>query len=103
LCYVPWSIADGLRAALAEPPATLLVLPNGWVKVAAALPAVCADLRRTSLAEAWASYREAWRNEAVKAALRNAIADESRHAQANTWQLLPRSRDERVERIEPCN
>ena len=46
LCYVPWSIEDGLRAALDEPPATLLVLPNGWVKVAAALPQICADLRR---------------------------------------------------------
>lgn len=89
LCYVPWSIADGLRAALAEPPATLLVLPNGWVKVAAALPAVCADVRRTSLTEAWASYREAWQDEAMQAAVRDAIVDESRQAQANTWQMLP--------------
>src|SRR4030095_3617145 len=41
LCYVPWRIEDGLRAAMREPPATLLILPNGWVKVAAALPAIC--------------------------------------------------------------
>ncbi len=40
----------GLRESLATPPATLLVLPNGWVKVAAALPHVCADLRHESLA-----------------------------------------------------
>ena len=30
LCYVPFSMADGLRASLQEPPATLLVLPNGF-------------------------------------------------------------------------
>ena len=88
LCYVPWSVEDGLRAALLEPPATLLVLPNGWVKVAAALPGVCADLRRMSIAQAWQAYREAWRNEATRVALRRAIDDESSHAQANEWQWV---------------
>ena len=60
------SLRHGRRAcagALAEPPATLLVLPNGWVKVAAALPHVCADLRATGLAEAWKAYREAWHDD----------------------------------------
>ena len=89
LCYVPWSIEDGLRAALLDPPATLLVLPNGWVKVAAVLPDICADLRRTTLAEAWQSYRQAWRNDATRAALRRAIDDPSSHAKANRWQWMP--------------
>jgi MoaA/NifB/PqqE/SkfB family radical SAM enzyme len=89
LCYVPWSIEDGLRAALLDPPATLLVLPNGWVKVAAALPGVCADLRRVDIVQAWQAYREAWSSEATRAALRRAIDDESSHAQANHWQWTP--------------
>jgi MoaA/NifB/PqqE/SkfB family radical SAM enzyme len=89
LCYVPWRIEDGLRAAMREPPATLLILPNGWVKVAAALPAICADLRRTTLASAWRQYREAWRDQATQDAMRRAIEDESTHAQANRWQLMP--------------
>ena len=42
----PFELEEALRRSLDEPPATLLVLPNGWVKVAAALPHVCADLRR---------------------------------------------------------
>ena len=100
LCYVPWTMADGLRAALAEPPATLLVLPNGWVKVAAALPVVCADLRRASLADAWASYCEAWHDESVQEAVRDAMANESLHTQANTWRMKPvshvRRQDERI-------
>lgn len=88
LCYVPFSIEEGLRRSLDDPPATLLVLPDGRVKVAAALPHICADLRRDTLAEAWDAYRRAWHDPAVLSAMRDAIADGSRHAQANTWTML---------------
>lgn len=88
LCYEPFTVADGLRASLAVPPATLLVLPNGLVKVAAALPQICADLRRQSLAQAWQAYRDAWSGDTVPGLVRGAVADPSRHAQANTWQSL---------------
>jgi MoaA/NifB/PqqE/SkfB family radical SAM enzyme len=89
LCYSPFSITDALRGSLDEPPATLLVLPNGWVKVAAALPHICADLRRHTLAESWVRYRAAWRDAAIIAALRRAIDDESSHTEANTWRMTP--------------
>jgi MoaA/NifB/PqqE/SkfB family radical SAM enzyme len=89
LCYEPFTVAESLAAAGAQPPATLLVLPNGWVKVAAALPHVCADLRRVSLRQAWDSYRAAWRDATMRAAARAAIEDESRQRLANTWRLLP--------------
>jgi MoaA/NifB/PqqE/SkfB family radical SAM enzyme len=89
LCYAPFDIEDGLRASLDTPPATLLVLPNGWVKVAAALPEICADLRRNTLPEAWEAYRSAWRSDRVQNEVRLAVEDGSRHARANTWQLLP--------------
>jgi len=89
LCYSPFDIAEGLGRLLEEPPATLLVLPNGWVKVAAALPYVCADLRRDTLAEAWKAYRKAWHDEVVIAAARRAVEERSRHADANRWKLLP--------------
>jgi len=89
LCYVPFDIEEGLRTSLATPPATLLVLPNGWVKVAAALPHICADLRRDSLAHAWEAYRSAWRSATVVSAARDAMKNRSHHAKANTWRLLP--------------
>jgi hypothetical protein len=90
ICYEPFSLEDGLRAALVEPSATLLVLPNGWVKVAAALPHICADLRRCTLQEAWAAYQRAWHQAEVVEAVRDAIADESHHRLANSWRpLLP--------------
>lgn len=88
LCYQPFTLAEALRASLAEPPATLLVLPNGWVKVAAALPHVCADLRQRKLSGAWDDYRNAWRGPTMTAAVRAAIEDEAAHAQANRWQIL---------------
>ena len=88
ICYEPFSLEEGLRQSLKEPPATLLVLPNGWVKVAAALPHACADLRRCSLREAWQSYQRAWREAAVEQAAREALADDSRHRLANAWQPL---------------
>ena len=88
LCHVPFSMEEGLRESLREPPATLLVLPNGWVKVAAALPHVCADLRCDTLPQAWDSYRAAWRSATIHATVRDAMSDESHHAQANRWRLF---------------
>jgi MoaA/NifB/PqqE/SkfB family radical SAM enzyme len=88
LCYTPFTVQEGLRTSLATPPATLLVLPNGWVKVAAALPDICADLRRQTLSQAWEAYRSAWSSDTVAALVRGAVADPSRHAQANTWRSL---------------
>jgi hypothetical protein len=49
---------------------------------------VCADLRRCSLQEAWRAYQRAWHEPAVAQAVRDALADESRHRLANSWQPL---------------
>ena len=97
LCYVPKSMGDGLRASIAEPPATLLVLPNGWVKVAAALPQVCADLRRHTLRQAWQAYGAAWRDPDVIADARAAADDEARHAAGNVWRRMTMAVVDRTE------
>jgi MoaA/NifB/PqqE/SkfB family radical SAM enzyme len=76
LCHEPFDVEGGLRASLVTPPATLLILPNGWVKVAAAL------------AEAWNAYRNAWRSDTFLASARCAMSDPMRHPRANTWQLM---------------
>ena len=87
-CYSPFTLEEALGESLQEPPATLLVLPNGTVKVAAALPQICADLRHATLELAWRAYRGAWRDEAIIAALRRAMGDERHHAEANDWRRL---------------
>jgi len=88
LAYLPFRMEDGLRQALEEPPATLLVLPNGGVKASAALPYVVADLRRQSLAQAWQRYCDAWHGRPVRDAMARAIADPASHAGATTLQEL---------------
>ena len=88
VCFEPFSLADGLRRSAHEPPATLLILPNGWVKVAAAIPSICADLRRCTLAGAWRAYQRAWREPSVKQAVGAALSDESCHRLANSWQPM---------------
>ena len=49
--------------------------------------AICADLRTPYAGEAWTRYRAAWQDGQVIAAVERAIADESRHAEANAWQV----------------
>lgn len=87
-CYTPFTIEEGLREGLSAPPATLLVLPDGKVKVAAPLPFVCSDLRRRTLAQAWDDYRYAWRSQAVRAAADALLAEPSRLSEANLWRPL---------------
>jgi len=103
LWYEPFDVGAGLAESLASPPATLLVLPNGWVKVAAALPHICADLRRDRLETAWQAYQNAWRDGTVLSSARHAMSDPTRHGRANAWELmwptsnLSRSEDEQTE------
>jgi MoaA/NifB/PqqE/SkfB family radical SAM enzyme len=94
LCFEPFEIRDGLRASLESPPATLLVLPNGWVKVAAALPEICADLRHDRLDDAWNAYRDAWRSDKVVSAAHRVVEDQAMLADATRWQAPPARRIE---------
>jgi len=92
LCYVPFTILEGLEAARSSPPATLLILPDGRVQVSAALPYVCADLRRQGLFEAWERYRAAWKHGAVLEAAARTVREPSRLSEAEE----PRALDEIV-------
>jgi len=61
------------------------VLPDGRVKVAAALSFTCADLKELSLEEAWCDYRAAWDAPEVQAAAARVLEDPSRLAESNAW------------------
>ncbi|MFH2201629.1 MAG: radical SAM protein [Elusimicrobiota bacterium] len=88
LCYRPFTIQEGLREGLSAPPATLLVLPHGKVKVAASLPYICADVRRQSIAECWDAYRAAWRRPEVHKAIEAVLKDPGFLEEANCWRPL---------------
>ena len=87
LAFRPFSLSEELSERR-SPSGTLLVLPDGRVKVSAALPFICADLKVKSLRQAWDSYRQAWDHPAVAEGLKAAAADESRLASANHWSDL---------------
>ena len=88
LCYLPWSIEEGLKDGLSQPPATMQILPDGRVKVAAPLPFICADLKVQTLKEAWTDYRKAWDLPEFKAASARVLEDASLLAESNDWTNL---------------
>lgn len=88
LCYKPFSLAEELSSRLLEPSGTLLVLPDGRVKVAAPLQYVCADLSQQTLTQAWDAYRESWSHPRVREALARLAADPALAARANSLLTL---------------
>jgi MoaA/NifB/PqqE/SkfB family radical SAM enzyme len=88
LCFRPYSVLDALREQVQEPPATLLILPHGKVKVAAALPFLCADVRTQSLSQAWQAYRESWGQLRVRQAVAQVLAEPRHLQEANRWEDL---------------
>jgi hypothetical protein len=86
----PVSAEAGLQRSLDSLPATILVLPSGWVKIVAAVGYVCGDLRRIPLTEAWQNYFAAWHDDTVIAAVRRGISGELPLAAANTWTSIPK-------------
>ena len=85
LCYLPFSIEEEMKGRKLEPSGTLLILPDGHVKVTAPLPYTCSDLTRHSFLEAWDAYRKAWSDPRVQNGLERLAADPAFSAKANQW------------------
>jgi MoaA/NifB/PqqE/SkfB family radical SAM enzyme len=93
LCYKPFSLADEMAHRAIQPSGTLLILPDGRVKVAAPLPWTCADLKTQNFLQAWQSYKNAWADARVRESLKNLAADPSSAAKANEWASLEAAHD----------
>jgi MoaA/NifB/PqqE/SkfB family radical SAM enzyme len=90
LSIYPWDILTELNKRLVDPQAMLLVVPNGKVKLLNALPFAPADLRRDSLEQAWESYRQAWRADAVRDFVQRCATQPALLRHANeTWPMQP--------------
>lgn len=93
LCFRPFSLEEEMAHRSLQPSGTLLILPDGKVKVAAPLPFTCADLKTQDFLSAWESYKAAWSSEPVRAALEKLAKDPAESAKANQWialdQILP--------------
>ncbi len=83
--YYPYDVIEELKYRLKYPSASLLVIPNGKVKLIGPLPFVCGDLKKESLLEVWESYKKAWSNLKVIKFAKKVIADPKLLAESNKW------------------
>jgi MoaA/NifB/PqqE/SkfB family radical SAM enzyme len=88
--WEPEDIVEEAERLAEDPPATLLVLPDGRVKACGPLPYICANLRTASLKEAWERYRQAWADPRLRAAVRRLRENPELTVEANQWtECLP--------------
>ncbi len=83
-CY-PYDVIEELRYRLTTPSASLLVLPNGKVKLIGPLPFICGDLRVSTLSEIWQRYKKAWKDPRVIEHGRGVVEEPARVSEANNW------------------
>jgi MoaA/NifB/PqqE/SkfB family radical SAM enzyme len=83
--HYPYDVIEELKYRLEKPSASLLVLPNGKVKLIGPLPFICGDLKKESLSQVWDNYIQAWKNPEVIDFTNKVIADPKLLAQSNNW------------------
>ena len=83
--HYPYDVIEELKYRLEKPSASLLVIPNGKVKLIGPLPFICGDLKKKSLKDIWQDYKEAWRKPEVIEFTKKVIADPDLLAQSNNW------------------
>ena len=81
-------LLEELRYRLHHPAALLIVLPNGLVKLINALPFVCGDLRRQTLAEIWGRFQRAWQDPRVAQFVEDLATDPRKTATLHQWVYL---------------
>lgn len=86
--FYPYDVIEELRYRLDYPSASLLVIPNGKVKLIGPLPFICGDLKKESLADIWKKYKESWSNPEVIEFAKKLIADPRLLAESNRWREL---------------
>lgn len=83
--FYPYDVIEELKYRLQYPSASLLVLPNGKVKLIGPLPFICGDLRKHSLSQAWENYKQAWRKPQVVEFAKRVIEEPKLVSEANDW------------------
>jgi MoaA/NifB/PqqE/SkfB family radical SAM enzyme len=86
--YYPYDVVEELKYRLEFPSASVLVLPNGKVKLIGPLPFICGDLKKQTLAQVWEAYKKAWRNPEVIEFAKKVIADPKLLAKSNDWKQI---------------
>ena len=86
--HYPYDVIEELKYRLECPSASLLVVPNGKVKLIGPLPFICGDLKKENLSRIWGNYKKAWRNPEVIEFTMKVIADPKLLAESNNWREI---------------
>ena len=86
--YYPYDVIEELKYRLESPSASLLVVPNGKVKLIGPLPFICGDLKKQKLSEIWENYKMAWRHPDVIEFTKKVIAEPELLAESNNFREL---------------
>ena len=86
--YYPYDVLEELKYRLECPSASVLVIPNGKVKLIGPLPFICGDLKKQSLAEVWHDYQKALRKPEVIQFTKKVLADPNLLSQSNNWKEI---------------
>ncbi|MHC4075387.1 MAG: radical SAM protein [Planctomycetota bacterium] len=86
--YYPYDVIEELKYRLESPSASLLVLPDGKVKLAGPLPFICGDLKKQSLRQVWQCYKKAWEKPEVIEFTNRVVAEPKLLAESNRWRDL---------------
>ncbi len=91
IAFRPFSIEEDLKAKKSAMPATILILPDGRVRVSGFLPYTCADLRKETLIQAWKECQKAYQNPKISTGFDEILKDASVLALANQLRSLETS------------
>lgn len=86
--YYPYDVIEELKYRVEFPAASLLVIPNGMVKLIGPLPFVCGELRQHTLREIWQRYKKAWKMPEVREFTKQVISSPQLLAESNNWRKL---------------
>ena len=81
-------LLEELRYRLRHPAALLIVLPTGLVKLLNALPFVCGDFRRDSLAEIWSNFQRGWEDPRVASFVEELSVNPAKTSSLHQWVYL---------------
>jgi MoaA/NifB/PqqE/SkfB family radical SAM enzyme len=81
-------VIEELKYRLECPSASLLVVPNGKVKLIGPLPFICGDLKKQNLNQIWDKYKKAWRNPEVIDFTKKVISEPKLLAESNNWREI---------------
>jgi len=83
--FYPYDVIEELRYRRDSPAASLLILPDGRVKLIGPLPFLCGQVGLHSLQEIWERYKRAWKEPQVREYIEGLLENPALVANANKW------------------